>query len=101
MPSASHNHNDRRSPSPQPTSVQSGGSSSHPTVLGYALHPKRRYDAKNGVKEKGYKIALQNANTRRYQELVNEFNYIMEHIVNEVLGDVDPNDRVRFAILSK
>ena len=24
----------------------------------------------------------------------------MEHVVNDVLGDADPNDRVRFAILS-
>ena len=47
-----------------------------------------------------FKITLKNANTRRYQELVNEFNYVMEDVVNEVLGDADPNDRVRFAILS-
>ena len=42
----SQNHNDRRSPSPQPTSVQTGGSNIHPLVLGYTLHPKRVYDVK-------------------------------------------------------
>ena len=47
-----------------------------------------------------YKITLKNENSRRYQELVNEFNYVMEDVVNEVLGDANPNDRVRFAILS-
>ena len=71
-----------------------------PSVLGYTLHPKRVYDAKKiGVKGVDFKIA-KNANTRRYQELVNEFNSVMEDVVNEVLGDADPNDRVRFAILS-
>ena len=44
VPSTSNNHNDRGSPSPP--SVQTGGSSSHPSVLGYTLHPKRLYDAK-------------------------------------------------------
>ena len=59
------------------------------------------YDAKKiGVKGLDFKITLKNANTRRYQELANEFNYVMEDVVNEVLGDADPNDRVRFAILS-
>ena len=59
------------------------------------------YDAKKiGVKGIDLKITLKNANTRRYQELVNEFNSVMEDVVNEVLGDADPNDRVRFAILS-
>ena len=47
-----------------------------------------------------YKITLKNANTHRYQKLVNEFNYVMENVVNEVLGDTDPNDHGRFAILS-
>ena len=32
--------------------------------------------------------------------LVNEFNSVIEDVVNEVLGDADPNDRVRFALLS-
>ena len=51
VPSISNNHNDRGSPSP--SSVQTGGSSSHPSVLGYALHPKRVYDAtkKLGLRE--------------------------------------------------
>ena len=44
-------------------------------------------------------IRFKNANTRRYKELVNEFNSVMEDVDNEVLGDADPNDRVRFAIL--
>ena len=60
----------------------------------------RVYDAKNGVKGVDFKITLKNANTRRYLKLVNEFNSVMEDVVNEVLGDPDPNDRVRFAILS-
>ena len=47
-----------------------------------------------------FKITFKNANTRRYQELVNEFNSVMDDVVNELLGDADPNDRVRFAILS-
>ena len=55
---------------------------------------------KIGVKVVDFKITLKNANTKRYQELVNEFNSVMEDVVNEVLGDADPNDRVRFAILS-
>ena len=38
--------------------------------------------------------------TRRYQELVNEFNLVMDEVVNKVLGNADPNDRVRFAILN-
>ena len=46
LPSTSHNHNDRRTPSPLPISVQTGGSSNHPSVLGYTLHPKRVYDDK-------------------------------------------------------
>ena len=51
MPSTAHTHNDRRTPSPLPTSVQTGGSSSHPSVLGYTSHPKRVYAAnKFGVK---------------------------------------------------
>ena len=60
----------------------------------------RVYDAKKfGVKGLDFKITFKNANTRRYTELVNEFNSVMEDVVNEVLGDADPNDRVRFAIL--
>ena len=46
MPSTSHNHNDKISRSTLPTKVQTGGSSSHPAVLGYTLHPKRVYYAK-------------------------------------------------------
>ena len=101
VPSTPHNHNDRRTPSPLPTSAKTGGSRSHSSVLGYTLHHKRVYDAKQiGVKYGIIKLHLKNANTRRYQELVNEFNYVMEDVVNKVLGDIDPNDRVRFAILS-
>ena len=47
VPSTSDNHNGRGTPSP--TSVQTGGSSSHSSVLGYTLHPKRVYDAKKFV----------------------------------------------------
>ena len=51
VPSTSHNHNDKIFRSPLPTKVQNGGSSSHPVVLGYTLHPKRVYYAKHfGVK---------------------------------------------------
>ena len=77
VPSTSDNPNDRGTPSP--TSVQT---------------------EKNGVKGVDYKITFKNANRRRYQELVNEFNSVMEDVVNEALGDTDPIDRVRFAILS-
>ena len=81
----------KKKTSPLPTSVQTGGSSSHPSVLGYTLHPKRVYDTnKFGVKGLDFKMTLKNANTRRYQELVNEFNFVMADIVNEVLGDPDP-----------
>ena len=53
------------------------------------------YDAKKiGVKAVYFSITLKNANTRKYQELVNECNSVMEDVVNEVLGDADPNDRV-------
>ena len=99
VPSTSDSRNDRGPPSP--TSVQTWGSSSQPSVLGYTLHPKRVYDAKKNWGE-GCRLYnnIKNANTRKYQELVNEFNYVMEDVVNEVLGDADPNDRVRFAILS-
>ena len=54
---------------------------------------------KNGVKIIDYKITSKIETTRRYQELVNEFKYVMEDVVNEVRGDADPNYRVRFAIL--
>ena len=58
VPSTSHNHIDRRTPSPLPPCVQSGGSSSQPSVLGYTLHPKRVYVAnKFGVKGVDFKIA--------------------------------------------
>ena len=43
VPSTSHNQNYRETPSP--TSVQTGGSSTHTSVLGYTLHPMRVYDA--------------------------------------------------------
>ena len=51
VPSTSHNHNDRRTPSPPSTSIQTGGSSSHPSVLGYTVHPNRVYDAKKNWRE--------------------------------------------------
>ena len=52
--STAHNQNDRRTPSP--TSVQTGGSSSDTSVLGYTLHPMRVYDTKYGVKGADFKI---------------------------------------------
>ena len=52
--STSYNHVD-----PMPTSVQTGGSISHQSVLGYTLHHKRVYDAnKFGVNDADDKITL-------------------------------------------
>ena len=65
VPSTSNNHKDRGSPSPP--SVQTGGSSSHLSVLGYTLHPKRVYDAKKiGVKGVDFKITLKK---RKYKKI--------------------------------
>ena len=69
--------------------------------LGYTLHPQRAYDATRfGVKGTDYKISLRNANTRSYQQLVDEFRDVMSDIVDETLGDADPNDFVRFVLKS-
>ena len=69
--------------------------------LGYTLHPQRAYDAARfGVKGTDYKISLRNANTRSYQQLVDEFRDVMSDIVDETLGDADPNDFVRFVLKS-
>ena len=67
--------------------------------LGYSLQPRRAYDAvKFGIKGTDYKIVLKNAGTRHYQQLVNEFTYIMNDIVDETLGNADPNDYVQFVL---
>ena len=59
------------------------------------------YDAtKFGVKGTDFTIRLQNANTRRYQQLVDEFRQVMNDVIDEVLGDADPNDYVRFVLRS-
>ena len=59
------------------------------------------YDAtKFGVKGTDFTIRLQNANTRRYQQLVEEFRQVMNDVIDEVLGDADPNDYVRFVLRS-
>ena len=51
---------------------------------------------KNSIKGTYYTIVLKNACTRHYQQLVNEFTYIMNDIVDETLGNADPNDYVKF-----
>ena len=47
-----------------------------------------------------YTIVLKNAGTRHYPQLVNEFTSIMNVIVDETLGNADPNDYVRFVLKS-
>ena len=47
-----------------------------------------------------YTIVLKNDGTRHYQQLVNEFTSIMNDIVDETLGNADPNDYVRFVLKS-
>ena len=69
--------------------------------MGYSLQPRRAYDAvKFGIKGTDYTIVLKNAGTRHYQQLVNEFTSIMNDIVDETLGNADPNDYVRFVLKS-
>ena len=46
-------------------------------------------------------MALKNAGTRYYHKLVNEFTSIMNDIVDETLGNADPNDYVRFVLKSR
>ena len=69
--------------------------------MGYSLQPRRAYDAvKFGIKGTDYTIVLKNADTRHSQQLVNEFTSIMNDIVDETLGNADPNDYVRFVLKS-
>ena len=69
--------------------------------MGYSLQPRRACDAvKFGIKGTDYTIVLKNAGTRHYQQLVNEFTSIMNDIVDEILGNADPNDYVRFVLKS-
>ena len=71
-PSTAHNHNERRTPTPQPTSVQTGGSSSHPSVLEYTLHSKRVYDAKNIWGEGARSLGLLSLNSlEQYYRVIN------------------------------
>ena len=61
----------------------------------------RAYDVVQFVlKGTDYTIVLKNAGARHYQQLVNEFTYIMNDIVDETLGNADPNDYVRFVLKS-
>ena len=63
------------------------------------MQPRRAYDAaKFGIKGTAYTIVLKNADTRHYQQLVNEFTYIMNDIVDETVRNADPNDYVRFVL---
>ena len=65
----------------------------------YSLQPRRAYDAvKSGIKDTDYTIVLKNVCTRHYQQSVNECTSIMNDIVDETLGNTDPNDYVRFVL---
>ena len=78
-----------------------GGGSDSPHELGYTLHPLRAYDSvKFGIQGTDFKITLKNANTRRYQQLIDEFRNIMNDIVNDMLGNAHENDFVRFVLKS-
>ena len=44
--------------------------------------------------------STENADTRHYQQLVNEYTTIMNDIVDETLGNADPNDYVRSVLNS-
>ena len=83
VPSTSHNHNDRGPLHPQVSRLED------PAVihLYWDIHciPKGCMTQKIGVQGLDFKITSNNAHTRRYQELVNEFNSVMEDVVNEVL----------------
>ena len=77
----------------------SGRPSNHD--LGYSLQQKRAHDAiKFVLKGTDYRIILKNAGTGYYQQLCNEFTYIMNDIVDETLGNADPKDYVRFVLKS-
>ena len=82
--------------------IQSGSGRPSNHELGYSLHPRRAYNAvKFGIKRTDYTILLKSAGARHYQQLVNECTYIMSDIVDETLGNADPNDYVRFVLKSR
>ena len=59
------------------------------------------YDVvKFGIKGTCYTIVLKNSGARHSQQLVNEFTSIMNDIVDETLGNAEPNDYVRFLLKS-
>ena len=61
---------------------QTGSGRTDRHELRYTLHPQRAYDAARfGVKGTDYKNSLQNANTRSYQQLVDEFRNVMSDIL--------------------
>ena len=67
----------------------------------YSLQLRRAYDAvKLGIKGTYYTIVLKNAGTGHYQQFVTEFTSIINDIVDETLGNADPNDYIRFVLKS-
>ena len=61
----------------------------------------RAYDAvKFGIKGTDYTIVLKNAGTRHYEQIANECSSIINDIVDEILGNADPNDHVIFLLKS-
>ena len=100
-PTTSSDKSPPDSPQPSTSGIQSGCGRPSNHELGYSLQPRRAYDAvKFGIKGTDYTIVLKNACTRHYQQLVNEFTSIMNDIVDETLGNADPNDYVRFVLKS-
>ena len=98
-PTTSSDKSPPDSPQPSTSGIQSGSGRPSNHELGYSLQPRRAYDAvKFGIKGTDYTIVLKNAGTRHYQQLVNEFTSIMNDIVDETLGNADPNDYVRFVL---
>ena len=81
--------------------IQSGSGRPSNHEFGHSLQSRRAYHAvKFGIKGTDYIIVLKNAGTRHYQQLVNEFTSIMNDIVDETIGNADPNDYVRFVLKS-
>ena len=52
------------------------------------------------MKGTDFKLTLTNAGTRHYQQLSQEFTSVMNDVVDETLGDADPNDYVRIVMSS-
>ena len=96
-PTTSSDKSPPDSPQSSTTGIQSGSGRPSNHELGYSLQPGREYDAvKFGIKGTDYTIVLKNVGTLHYLQLVNEFTSIMNNIVDETLGNLDPNDDVRF-----